>query len=70
MPYCLEVPAPERKLARRLDQLAEQLGFDRERLRLWSLAQVVLGAWWGYDEHGDDWRTWIWCAELLDGLKA
>jgi streptomycin 6-kinase len=35
-----------RELIRRLDQLSEQLDLDRDRMRLWSVAQCVLSAWW------------------------
>lgn len=51
--------------ARRVDQLAAELGFDRARIRGWGLAQAVLSAWWTYEDHGHvgDWA--IECAELL-----
>lgn len=47
-------PTPDdlrRQAARRLDILAETLGFDRARLRGWTLAQAVLSAWWTYEDH-------------------
>lgn len=38
--------------ARRFDILAEELGFNRQRMIFWSFAQVVLSAWWSFeDEH-------------------
>lgn len=42
-------PNLEKVLARRLDQFSEILGFERERLLKWSLAQTVLSAWWNVE---------------------
>jgi streptomycin 6-kinase len=55
---------PGRVLARRVDQLAGELGFDRERIRGWGFAQAVLAAWWSLED-GEDWEWAIYCAELL-----
>jgi streptomycin 6-kinase len=41
-----------RLTARRLDQLAELLALDRQRLAGWSLAQAVLSAWWEVEDAG------------------
>ncbi|MBI2856648.1 MAG: phosphotransferase [Chloroflexi bacterium] len=65
MPGLLAQPRPERILARRLDQLSEELDFDRERLVGWGLAQAVLAAWWSYEDHGRGWEPMIACAELF-----
>ncbi|MCS6826928.1 MAG: aminoglycoside phosphotransferase family protein [Caldilinea sp.] len=46
----LAQPNPARVLKRRIDRLAERLGLDRERMRLWAVAQCVLSAWWDYGE--------------------
>jgi streptomycin 6-kinase len=54
--------------ARRLDQLAEALQLDRERLLGWSVAQAVLSAWWSYEDHGHGWEPMIDLAEVLAGL--
>ena len=48
----LEAPDPKACVARRVAVLAEELGWDRERVRLWCLAQSVLSAWW-YCEDDD-----------------
>lgn len=69
MPQLLTVPQPRRILARRVDQLAEELGFDRARLVGWGLAQAVLAAWWSFEDHGHGWEPWIACAELLAALE-
>jgi streptomycin 6-kinase len=63
--HVLELPNPGRVMARRVDQLAEQLEFDRGRVRGWGLAQAVLSAWWSIEDHGYGWEGAIACAELL-----
>ena len=68
LPRLLVMPQPGRVQARRVDQLAEALGFDRERIRGWGLAQAVLSAWWSYEDGDSDWRPAIACAELLAEL--
>ena len=55
-------------LSRRLDQLAEQLSLDRERLRSWGIAQAVLSAWWSIEDHGYGWEPAIACAEILSAI--
>ena len=69
LPESLTESEAKRLLARRLDQLAEALGFDRERLRAWGYAQAVLSAWWSLEDHGYGWEGALACAELLDALK-
>lgn len=64
-PYLLDMPQPGRILARRVDQLAEELGFDRERLVGWGFAQAVLSACWSLEDGSDDWEYAINCARLL-----
>ncbi len=68
LPGLLARPEPGRVLARRIEQLAAELGFDRARIRGWALAQAVLSAWWSYEDHGDGWRETIACAELLAAI--
>lgn len=36
----------EQVILRRLDQIVEYTGFDRERILLWSIVNAVLTAWW------------------------
>jgi len=52
-------------LRRRIAQFADELGFDRERLRNWGLAQAVLSAWWCIEDHGEGWEWPVACAEAL-----
>jgi streptomycin 6-kinase len=58
-----------RLIARRVDQLAEALNLDRERVRRWALAHCVMSAWWDYDENGS-WRPTIVIAEHLSALSG
>jgi streptomycin 6-kinase len=66
------LPSPEagHVLARRVDQLSEELDLDRARLRGWGLAQAVLSAWWIVEDHGHGWEPAIACAELLAAIKV
>ena len=66
----LAQPDPAHVLRRRIDQIADRLGLDRERMRLWSVAQCVLSAWWDYSDSNptagqDDLRI----AEMLWNLR-
>jgi streptomycin 6-kinase len=63
-------PDISRLTARRIDQLAEALGFDRQRLLAWCLAQAVLSAWWSYEDHGSGWEEMVEFAQMLDGLMG
>ncbi|MEX0750504.1 MAG: aminoglycoside phosphotransferase family protein [Dehalococcoidia bacterium] len=42
---------PARLLSRRVTILAERLGFDRQRILDWAMAQAVLSAWWHIEDH-------------------
>jgi streptomycin 6-kinase len=44
-------PAPARRVRRRLDLLAAELGLDRERMRGWGVAHALA---WGLDDDGHD----------------
>ncbi|HYO49089.1 MAG TPA: aminoglycoside phosphotransferase family protein [Chloroflexia bacterium] len=69
LPQPLTQPEASRILARRVDQLAEELGLDRERLISWGLAQAVLSAWWSIEDHGYGWEPAIAVAEALAGIR-
>jgi len=70
LPAILRTPAPGRFLARRLDQLAEELGLPRQRLQAWGLAQAVLSAWWMIEDHGAGWEPAAALAERLAALPG
>jgi streptomycin 6-kinase len=61
-------PQPAAVLARRADILSEILGFDRDRLLAWSLAQAVLSAWWSVEDTGEGWEGAIVVARALEEL--
>lgn len=67
-PGLLSWRQPERILARRLEQLAEELGLDCQRLAGWALAQAVLSAWWCIEDQVPCWEGMMACAELLAEL--
>lgn len=63
-------PRPAEILARRVDQLADRLGFDRQRVRGWGLAQAVLAAFWSIEDGGRLWEQPLICAELLGAMMT
>jgi streptomycin 6-kinase len=69
LPEPLTQPEASRILARRVDQLAEELGLDRERLLGWGLAQAVLSAWWSIEDHGYGWEHAISVAGALADIS-
>jgi streptomycin 6-kinase len=70
LPQLLQYPEPGRILTRRIDQLAEELGLDRVRIRGWGLAQQVLFMWWSVeDEHSFSEDQLIY-ANLLASIKV
>jgi streptomycin 6-kinase len=69
-PELLTRARPSQVVARRVDVLANELGFDRGRLLGWGLAQAVLSAWWSIEDHGDRWQQAIRCAEFMDKVLS
>lgn len=61
----LDAAALRTRTHRRIDQLAEFFGFDRDRLTGWCIAQAVLSAWWGYEDGERDWAEALRLAEVL-----
>jgi streptomycin 6-kinase len=58
----------EQITTRRVDQLAVELGFDRQRIIAWAFAQAVLSAWWSVEDNDQGWEYGIRCAEILSSL--
>ncbi|HKD76282.1 MAG TPA: aminoglycoside phosphotransferase family protein, partial [Ktedonobacterales bacterium] len=56
---------PGAVLARRVAVLAEELGFERERIRGWGIYQAVLSALWSVEDEGLPGTDALRCAELL-----
>ncbi len=67
-PLLLKETNPGKILARRIDQFADELGFDKERMKSYGYAQAVLAAWWSFEDHGSGWEWWLKCAEILEEL--
>lgn len=64
----LHWPAPRRTTVRRVDLLAEHLGFDRHRILQWGVVNAVLSACWCAEDGGDGWQFPLACAEILGDL--
>lgn len=56
------------KLRRRLDIFAEELDYDRGRLRDWGIAHAVLSACWSAEDEGHGWEGAIEAAQTLMDL--
>ena len=59
----------ERFLARRLDQLADELDLDRRLIAKWGLAQSVLSGWWSFEDHGGGWEWAFARGRLFESLQ-
>jgi streptomycin 6-kinase len=66
-PELLAADRPARILARRLDQLVEQLGLDRERMRGWAVAHALA---WGIEHRGAVHAPEVAVAETLALMPA
>lgn len=62
-------PNLDHLLRRRVDQLAELLAFDWERVRGWGIAQAVLSACWSIEDQGHGWEYVIDIGERLAALR-
>ncbi|MCW5852353.1 MAG: phosphotransferase [Anaerolineae bacterium] len=69
LPQIYSYPDPVRLTRRRVDLLADLLGFDRQRIIGWGLAQAVLSAWWSIEDEGYGWEGAIRVAAWLAALK-
>jgi streptomycin 6-kinase len=64
-PYLLDRPDARQCTERRMAILAERLGMERERIRLWAVAHAVLSACWDLDEQGRGGEYSIACAKMF-----
>ncbi|GAC1392527.1 MAG: aminoglycoside phosphotransferase family protein [Ktedonobacteraceae bacterium] len=69
LPELLAMPDPKRILARRIDQLSEELSLDRAHVHGWGLSQAVLAAWWGVEDSDQLGEGTLTCARLLSEIK-
>jgi streptomycin 6-kinase len=51
--------------SRRVDILCEILGFERQRILGWGVAQAVLSAWWSVEDEGHGWEPALAYAKAL-----
>lgn len=65
-----EIAADRAVAARRISQLGDLLGFDRQRLRDWALAQAVLSTWWRIEDGEPPNPRWIAVAEAFAQVKV
>jgi streptomycin 6-kinase len=70
LPQLLRWPQPVRASERRIAQLSDELGFERERVRGWGLAQALLAGWWTFEDTGGggDWGVAV--AEILAAARC
>ena len=69
-PQLLNAPQPARIIARRIDQLTEELHLDRWRVRGWGLVQTVLSAWWDVEDFDRVSQAMLACAEMIAAIKG
>lgn len=65
-PDILSLPDPKSLMTRRIDQLSEALGFDRERIYGWGFAQAVLSVLWSFEDTGKLENEGLYFVELLE----
>ena len=70
LPQLLDWPRPVRVTERRIAQLSEELGLERERVRGWGLAQAVLSAWWSIEDEGELGEFGFAAAEMIAATLA
>ena len=63
----LSQPEPEGVLARRIDQFADELGFDRGRVAAWGLVEGTLSAAWHHEDHGSVDESHLEYVRLMEG---
>jgi len=65
IPHLFDWPDLELVFARRAAILAEELGFERERLLGWAFYGMVLSAVWTIEDEGYGWEPMIACADVV-----
>jgi streptomycin 6-kinase len=61
---------PVQAMRRRVEVLSELTGFDRERVRLWALAQAILSEIWSCDDPSRTPKVDLRAARLLNEIGA
>lgn len=68
-PDILSVPDARSLMARRIDQLSAELGFDRVRIHAWGFSQAVLSVLWTIEDTGKFTNDDLYFVELLDAIQ-
>ncbi len=58
------VPRQEEKLDRSVTQFAEAFAMDESAVRKWAFIQMVLSAWWTFEENDERWKIDLSKAEV------
>ncbi|WP_035430071.1 aminoglycoside phosphotransferase family protein [Bacillus sp. UNC322MFChir4.1] len=61
---------PKKVLANRVQQLAEELQLDKERILSWGLSHCILSSWWYFESHGRVAKETIACARWFNELRV
>lgn len=61
---------PKKILANRVQQLAEELQLDKERIIAWGLSHCILSSWWYFESHGLVPKETMACARWFDELRV
>ncbi len=68
-PDILSIPNPKSLIRRRIDQLAAELSFDRERIYSWGFAQAVLSMLWSIEDTGKLPDEGLYFIQLLAAIR-
>ncbi|MBT6814301.1 MAG: hypothetical protein HOA53_16890 [Anaerolineae bacterium] len=68
IPDLLKKENPRAMMMRRVDQIVERLGFDRQRVIGWGMSQAVLAAIWCIEDNASYKEELMGCAEILYSL--
>jgi streptomycin 6-kinase len=67
-PEILKRPDLKAITERRVDQLVDELGYDRQRILSWGYTQAVLAAIWSFEEDSASWKDEIAGAQVIGSL--
>jgi streptomycin 6-kinase len=67
-PMDIDAELHRQLIPRRIDQLASELGLDRQRLIQLGMTHAVLSGWWSYEEQGEGWEGAFMVAQTLADL--
>lgn len=69
-PEDLSAAELKRLFARRVAQVAERLGIQREQVKAWAQAHCILAGYWTYEDHnGQGWEAMFEMASLYEGIQ-